>query len=122
MTEPTSAQELFKGRHFDREVIVLCVRWYLSFKLSSRDLVQMMSERGIRLAHTTILRWVQRYVPEFENVVRVKFCKLAWVRLALGAGGGSRAGAVFERLPLVSPVETITPHHPAFAALPSFVP
>src|SRR5947209_16188616 len=44
-----------------------CVRWYLSFKLSARDLVQMMDERGIGLAHTTILRWVQRYVPEFEK-------------------------------------------------------
>jgi transposase-like protein len=48
-----AAVDLFKGRHFDREIIVLCVRWYLSFKLSSRDLVQIMSERGIALAHTT---------------------------------------------------------------------
>jgi transposase-like protein len=54
MTEPAPARDLFKGRHFDQDVIVLCVRWYLSFKLSSRDLVQMMSERGIVLAHTTI--------------------------------------------------------------------
>jgi transposase-like protein len=67
MEEPTSARELFKGRHFDHEIIVLCVRWYLTFKLSSRDLVQMMAERGIELAHTTILRWVQQYVPEFEK-------------------------------------------------------
>jgi transposase-like protein len=67
MTEPTSAQDLFKGRHFDQEIIVLCVRWYLAFKLSSRDLVQMMAERGITLSHTTILRWVQQYVPEFEK-------------------------------------------------------
>jgi transposase-like protein len=57
------ASELFKGRQFDQEVIVLCVRWYLNFKLSSLDLVEMMSERRIALAHTTILRWVQRYVP-----------------------------------------------------------
>jgi transposase-like protein len=67
MMEPGSARELFKGRHFDREIIVLCVRWYLAFKLSSRDLVQMMAERGTALSHTTILRWVQRYVPEFEK-------------------------------------------------------
>ena len=67
MTEPTSAQDLFKGRHFDQEIIILCIRWYLTFKLSSRDLVQMMSERGITLSHTTILRWVQQYVPEFEK-------------------------------------------------------
>jgi transposase-like protein len=63
MIERASAKDLFKGRHFDREIIVLCVRWYLTFKLSSRDLVRMMAERGIALAHTTILRWVQQYVP-----------------------------------------------------------
>jgi transposase-like protein len=67
ITAPRSEADLFKGRHFDREVIVLCVRWYLSFKLSARDLVRMMGERGIALAHTTILRWVQRYVPDFEK-------------------------------------------------------
>src|ERR1700751_3263798 len=67
MGEPTSGRALFKGRHFDSEIIILCVRWYLAFKLSSRDLVQMMAERGIVLAHTTILRWVQRYVPDFEK-------------------------------------------------------
>ena len=46
MLEPTAAQDLFKGRHFDHEIIILCVRWYLTFKLSSRDLVQMMAERA----------------------------------------------------------------------------
>jgi len=60
MRRRPAAVDLFKGRYFDREIIVLCVRWYLSFKLSSRDLVQIMSERGIALAHTTILRWVQQ--------------------------------------------------------------
>ena len=37
-------EELFAGRHFDREVILLCVRWYLRYKLSFRDLVEMMVE------------------------------------------------------------------------------
>src|SRR6516164_9624209 len=67
MRAPAGDGEMFKGRHFDRQVIILCVRWYLSFKLSSRDLVEMMAERGVELAHTTILRWVQRYVPEVEK-------------------------------------------------------
>src|SRR5215469_11338552 len=67
MKEPTPAQDLFKGRHFDQEIIILCVRWYITFKLSFRDLVQMMAERGITLCHTTILRWVQQYVQEFEK-------------------------------------------------------
>ena len=56
MSKLSSIEELFAGRHFDREVIILCVRWYLSYKLSYRDLVAMMNERGIDLAHTTILR------------------------------------------------------------------
>ena len=65
MSAPMQSHDLFKGRHFDGEIIVLCVRWYLSFKLSSRDLVQIMAERGVALSDTTILRWVQRYLPEF---------------------------------------------------------
>ena len=81
--------ELFKGRHFDRDVIVLCVRWYLSFKLSSRDLVQMMSERGIALAHTTILRWVRRYVPQFEK---------RWQQYARPVGGSWRCDETYIKV------------------------
>jgi transposase-like protein len=54
-----SVGELFSGRHFDREIIILCVRWYLRVKLSFRDLVEMMAECGLSIAHTTIMRWVQ---------------------------------------------------------------
>jgi transposase-like protein len=61
----SSLEELFAGRHFDREVIIPCVRWYLRYKLSFRNLVEMMAERELNLAHTTILRWVRRYTPEF---------------------------------------------------------
>jgi hypothetical protein len=68
-----SVEELFKGRHFDRGIVILCVRWYLRFKLSLRDLVEMMAERGLTMAHTTIMRWVQRYAPEFEKRWR-RFC------------------------------------------------
>jgi hypothetical protein len=49
-------EELFADRHFDREVILQCVRWNLRFKLSLRDLVKMMAERGLSLSHTTIMR------------------------------------------------------------------
>jgi transposase-like protein len=89
MTARESALGLFKGRHFDREVIVLCVRWHLSFKLSSRDLVQMMSERGIALAHTTVLRWVQRYVPEFEK---------RWNQYARPVGGSWRCDETYIKV------------------------
>ena len=55
MSQLMGVEQLFEGRHFDREVIILCVRWYLRFKLSLRDLVEMMAERGLSLAHTTIV-------------------------------------------------------------------
>src|SRR5262245_66236460 len=62
-----TSSALFKRHHFDREIIILCVRWYITYKLSYRDLRAMRAERGIDLVHTTIMRWVQRYVPTFEK-------------------------------------------------------
>lgn len=85
----TANADLFKGRHFDQQVIILCVRWYLSYKLSARDLVEMMGERGIELAHTTILRWVQRYVPEFEK---------RWSRYSRSVGGSWRCDETYIRV------------------------
>jgi len=57
---------LFRGRHFADEIIALCVRWYLRFPLSYRDLEELMSERNLRVDHTTVYRWVQCYAPEIE--------------------------------------------------------
>src|SRR6266699_539133 len=57
----------FKWRHFEAEIILLCVRWYLRYSLSYRDLEEMMAERGLAVDHTTIYRWVQRYAPELEQ-------------------------------------------------------
>ena len=61
-------EERFKGRHFNQEIVVLCVRWYLSFKLSFRDWMAKLAERGSGMAHTTLLRWVQHYTAEFEEL------------------------------------------------------
>ena len=63
---PRCRHPMFKGRHFDREIIVLCVRWYVTYKLSYRDLAAMMLECGARVAPSTIFRWVQRYVLELS--------------------------------------------------------
>lgn len=54
---------IFKGRHFDHSVILLCVRWYLAYNLSLRDLKEMMAERGIGVDHSTIHRWVVYFSP-----------------------------------------------------------
>src|ERR1035441_1061800 len=67
MSKRSSLDELFKGRHFLAEVIVVFVRLYLEYKLSSRDISRLMAEREISVDHSTILRWVRRYAPEFEK-------------------------------------------------------
>jgi len=96
LNEPRSAmaklktvEELFKGRHFGRDVVILCVRWYLRFKLSLRDLVEMMVERGLSMAHTTIMRWVQRYAPEFEK---------RWRRFARAVGRSWRVDETYVKI------------------------
>ena len=55
---------LFWKRKFEPEVIVACVRWYLRFCLSLRDLQELMAERGMVVHHTSIWRWIQVYGPE----------------------------------------------------------
>jgi transposase-like protein len=57
----------FKGRHFPSSVILLCVRWYLAYSLSYRDLQEFMAERGIEVDASTIYRWVQAYAPELDR-------------------------------------------------------
>jgi transposase-like protein len=72
---------VYRGRRFPTDVIELCVRWYITYRLSYRDLVAMMAERDIMVSHTTILRWVLRYVPEFEK---------RWTRYANPVGSSWR--------------------------------
>jgi len=89
MSRLISVEELFKGRHFDQEIVILCVRWYLSYKLSFRDLVAMMGERGLGIAHTTILRWVLHYAPELTK---------RWNRFARVVGGSWRMDETYVKV------------------------
>ncbi len=57
----------FKWRHYQAEIILLCVRWYLRYPLSYRHLEEMMAERGLSVDHSTVYRWVQAYAPELEK-------------------------------------------------------
>jgi len=61
---------LFKWRHYESEIILLCVRWYLRYALSYRDLEEIMRERNLTVDHTTIYRWVQKYALELEKRIR----------------------------------------------------
>lgn len=56
-------QHPFKWRHFEGEIILLYVRWYVRYSRSYRDLEEIMLERGLRVDHTTISRWVQHSAP-----------------------------------------------------------
>ena len=60
----------FKWKHYEGEIILLNVRWYLKYPLSYRNLKEMMIERGIQVDHSTIMRWVHQYSPELEKKIR----------------------------------------------------
>ena len=60
----------FKWKHYEGEIILLNVRWYLKYPLSYRNLKEMMIERGIQVDHSTIMRWVHQYSPEIEKKIR----------------------------------------------------
>ena len=60
----------FKWKHFVGEIILQTVRWYLKYPVSYRNLKEMMAERGIKVDHTTIMRWVHQHSPEIEKRIR----------------------------------------------------
>jgi transposase-like protein len=60
----------FKWKNFVGEIILQTVKWYLKYPLSYRNLNEMMAERGIKVDHTTIMRWVHQYSPEIEKKIR----------------------------------------------------
>lgn len=60
----------FKWKHYQSEIILLCVRWYLSYPLSYRNLEEMMMERGLGVVHTTIMHWVHQYAIQINQKIR----------------------------------------------------
>lgn len=62
----------FSGRHFQQDMILQCVRWYLAYALSYRDIEEIMAERGFKVDHSTIHRWVIHFAPQLEQSFRLK--------------------------------------------------
>lgn len=56
-----------KWRHYRGEIILGCVRWYCRYGISYRELEEMMLERGIKVDHTMLYRWVQHYAPGMKR-------------------------------------------------------
>ena len=46
------------------------MRWYLAYPLSSRQVLELLAERGIDVSHRTVLNWVQAFGPQLAAEVR----------------------------------------------------
>lgn len=63
-----SITNAFKRLHYPTDVIAQCVRWYLAYSLSLRNLEEMMAERGIQVDHSTLHRWILKITPIFNKL------------------------------------------------------
>jgi putative transposase len=62
----------FKGSHFERDVILWAVRWYVAYPISDRQLEEMMEEHSVEVDHATLNRWVLKYVPLLDQAFRAR--------------------------------------------------
>jgi len=53
----------FKGAHFPKDIILYAVFFYVRYSVSYRDLEEIMEERGVKVDHATLNRWVIDYSP-----------------------------------------------------------
>lgn len=67
-------RKTFKRLHYPVDIIAQCVRWYLAYSLSLRNLEEIMAERGIIVDHSTLHRWVIRLVPLLDKAFRRHKC------------------------------------------------
>jgi len=67
---PAELMKVLIRLHYPPEVILLCVRWYVAYSLSLRNLEEMMAKRGFEVDHSTVHRWVIKLVPLFEKAFR----------------------------------------------------
>jgi transposase-like protein len=89
MRRQTSRNRLFHRRRFADDVIILCVRWYLRFKLSYRDMAEIAWELGVLVAPSTILRWVVRYAEDFSRL---------WHQFERPVGGSWRCDETYIKI------------------------
>jgi len=69
-TLPAGVGTVLKRLHYPLDVILLCVRWYVAYSLSLRNLEEMMAERGVGVDHSSVHRWVIKLVPLLEKAFR----------------------------------------------------
>jgi putative transposase len=69
----------FKGAHFPTDIILMGVRWYVAYPLSTRQVEELMAERGVTVDHATINRWVIKYSPQLEEAFHRRK-RSVWIR------------------------------------------
>ncbi len=95
----------FKGAHFPKEVILMGIRWYVAYPLSTRHVEELMEERGVELDHATINRWVIKYSPQIaERSPQTRaFEAFTHGNRYLAAGQFADATAAFEQARTLDP-------------------
>ncbi|MBN6202247.1 IS6 family transposase, partial [Escherichia coli] len=62
----------FKGRHFQRDIILWAVRWYCKYGISYRELQEMLAERGVNVDRSRISGWFRLYAHKLElSIIRI---------------------------------------------------
>jgi transposase-like protein len=89
MTKPIARDTIYPKRVFDVDIIELCVQSHITYRLSYRDLVEMMAERGIEVAHTTVLRRVIRYITPLEK---------RWTHFSRTVGASGRVDEAYSSI------------------------
>ncbi|NRA47341.1 MAG: IS6 family transposase [Oligoflexales bacterium] len=72
LPEAVFVQLDFSRHRFPKEIIIQCVHWYLRFNVSTRDLEEMMRDRGIAVDHSSIDAWVNKFSPQIDTIVKKK--------------------------------------------------
>lgn len=69
----TGASSAVQGRHFQPEIIILCLRHYLRWALSLRNLEEIMSKRNLNVDHVTIRRRINVMRRNSVHVVSANY-------------------------------------------------
>ena len=60
----------FNELHYPTDIVLLTVLWRLRYKLGSRDVAELLLERGYEVTHETIRGWEARFAPLLEERLR----------------------------------------------------
>lgn len=72
MTKGYFMKNIFKGKQFDRHVIIEYVGLYCRFSLNYREISEILRQRGIRVNPTTVIRWVHEHSKILYVILKKK--------------------------------------------------